>query len=199
MRALWIGLAVFSVLCGIATGFLAAVAGDWAALPTLAGAAGLVVATVKLRPENGLRLVAGLVGLALPIVSLVSTQSTWLAVTGEPADCVLVEERAGKREYKGAVPHTYEFDCVGERVTITERKDTYAAEVGDRVTLVLDRNRMIEPGLATAPADLSIVALLLTGVVGLSFLVALLGLPLRPPPKPRLPDQLGPPTGGLVP
>ncbi|MBB5800632.1 O-antigen ligase [Saccharothrix ecbatanensis] len=198
MRALWIGLAVFSVLCGIATGFLAAVAGDWAALPTLAGAAGLVVATVKLRPEDSFRVAAILIGLALPVVSMVSVPAAWLAVTGEPADCVLVEEHAGRYDPKGT-PHVYEFDCAGERFSITEKDDTYSTELGDRVELVLDRNRMIGAGLPTAPAQFAIVALLLTGVVGLSFLVALLGLPLRPPPKPRLPDQLGPPTGGLVP
>ncbi|WP_156076967.1 hypothetical protein [Saccharothrix sp. NRRL B-16314] len=199
MRAWWIGLAAFSVLCGVATGFAGAVLGNWAALLALAGAAGVVVATVNLRREDGLRMAAGLVGLALPIVSVVSAQTAWLAVTGEPADCVLVDERAATREYKGAVPQTYEFDCDGERFTITERKDMHPFEVGDRVALVLDRNRVIEPGLATAPANISIVALLLAGVVGLSFLVALQALPSRPPPKPRLPDQTGPPTDGLVP
>jgi hypothetical protein len=55
MRALWIGVVVLSSLCGIATGFLAALAGEWSGLLLIAAWPALVVATVKLRPEDGFR------------------------------------------------------------------------------------------------------------------------------------------------
>ncbi|MFC6088784.1 hypothetical protein [Saccharothrix lopnurensis] len=124
-----------------------------------------------------------LTGLAVTGFAVMGVHPAWVAITGEPAWCVLVslDERPGRHHLI-----TYGLDCPGGRVVFSRREGEPQAGVGDRAELLLDRTGTVDPRFA-ADSDVPVVGVVLSPVIGASHLVLLVGVPL-PPPRPANKD-----------